>query len=265
MGAGYLDRNWPPALKESGAWPLASLRQSFLNGSLIRLVDPDAVLSGKIVEFVEKGDFGVGSAQKPDGRYERVWFEDAIGRDEVAFEADVCLLQKSKTKALKTEPEPGPNPTPQPEPGPAPAPTPEPGPDPGQASRVLNVSGNVPPETLEPARHEAPAEAPVRIGPEGSCRFPRYGRWEDGQEPRGRSAADPERPGPGGRSQNRRRVTGARIPVSLTATPRGAVSPWMPARGADVERATPGTRRRSCRPPWPDRPSSEPTRSAGVR
>ena len=34
---------------------------------------------------------------------------------------------------------------------------------------------------------------------------------------------------------------------------------------ADVERATPGTRRRSCRPPWPDRPSSEPTRSAGVR
>jgi len=32
VGAGYIDRNWPPALKESGAWPLASLRQSFLNG-----------------------------------------------------------------------------------------------------------------------------------------------------------------------------------------------------------------------------------------
>lgn len=30
VGAGYLDRNWPPALKESGAWPLSSLRQSFL-------------------------------------------------------------------------------------------------------------------------------------------------------------------------------------------------------------------------------------------
>ena len=26
VGAGYLDRNWPPALQESGAWPLASLR-----------------------------------------------------------------------------------------------------------------------------------------------------------------------------------------------------------------------------------------------
>jgi hypothetical protein len=29
VGAGYLDRNWPPALKDAGAWPLASLRQSF--------------------------------------------------------------------------------------------------------------------------------------------------------------------------------------------------------------------------------------------
>ena len=147
VGAGYLDRNWPPALKESGAWPLASLRQSFLNGSLTRLVDPDAVLSGKIVEFVEKGDFGVGSAQRPDGSYGRVWFEEAIGRDEVAFEADVFLLQKSKAKALKTKPEPGSSPTPQPEPGPGPALTPEPGPDPGPASKILHVSGNVPPET----------------------------------------------------------------------------------------------------------------------
>ena len=30
VGAGYLDLHWPPALKESGAWPLLSLRQSFL-------------------------------------------------------------------------------------------------------------------------------------------------------------------------------------------------------------------------------------------
>jgi hypothetical protein len=40
VGAGYIERNWPPALKDSGAWPLASLRQSFLNGSLTRLIDP---------------------------------------------------------------------------------------------------------------------------------------------------------------------------------------------------------------------------------
>ncbi len=42
VGAGYIERNWPPALKDTGAWPLASLRQSFLNGSLTRLLDPDA-------------------------------------------------------------------------------------------------------------------------------------------------------------------------------------------------------------------------------
>ena len=42
VGAGYIDRNWPPAFKDSGAWPLASLRQSFLNGALTRLLDPDA-------------------------------------------------------------------------------------------------------------------------------------------------------------------------------------------------------------------------------
>ena len=64
VGAGYIERNWPPALKESGAWPLASLRQSFLNGSLTRLVDPDAVLRSKIVEFVGRGDFGLASGQK---------------------------------------------------------------------------------------------------------------------------------------------------------------------------------------------------------
>ena len=39
VGAGYIERNWPPALKSSGEWPLASLRQSFLNGSLTRLLD----------------------------------------------------------------------------------------------------------------------------------------------------------------------------------------------------------------------------------
>jgi hypothetical protein len=31
VGAGYIERNWPQSLKESGAWPLKGLRQSFLN------------------------------------------------------------------------------------------------------------------------------------------------------------------------------------------------------------------------------------------
>ena len=78
VGAGYLERNWPPALKESGAWPMASLRQSFLNGSLTRLVDPDATLKNKVVQFVSNGDFGLASGRKPDDAYERVWFEEFV-------------------------------------------------------------------------------------------------------------------------------------------------------------------------------------------
>ena len=68
VGAGYIQRNWPPALRESGAWPLSSLRQSFLNGSLTRLVDPDAILRGKITEFVMGGEFGLASGRQPDGK-----------------------------------------------------------------------------------------------------------------------------------------------------------------------------------------------------
>ena len=89
VGAGYIERNWPPALKDSGAWPLASLRQSFLNGSLTRLVDPDAILKAKIVEFVARGDFGLASGQKTDGSYDRLWFEELIALDEVVFDAGV--------------------------------------------------------------------------------------------------------------------------------------------------------------------------------
>jgi hypothetical protein len=116
VGAGYIERNWPPALKDSGAWPLASLRQSFLNGSLTRLVDADAILKAKIVEFVGRGDFGLASGRKTDGSYDRLWFEELIAPDEVAFEAGVFLLMKDSAKALKSgaQLEPGSGPSPQP-------------------------------------------------------------------------------------------------------------------------------------------------------
>jgi hypothetical protein len=102
VGAGYLERNWPPALKESGAWPLASLRQSFLNGSLTRLVDPDAILKNRIVEFVVNGDFGLASGQRTDGKYERLWFQEGVAPEEAGFEADVFLLRKGTAQALKS-------------------------------------------------------------------------------------------------------------------------------------------------------------------
>jgi hypothetical protein len=91
-------------LKESGAWPLASLRQSFLNGALTRLLDPDGVLKTKLVEFVGRGDFGLASGPKPDGCYERLWFSKPVPADEVAFESGVVLLKKAKAEELKKNP-----------------------------------------------------------------------------------------------------------------------------------------------------------------
>jgi hypothetical protein len=101
VGASYLDRNWPPALKDSGAWPLTSLRQSFLNGALTRLPDPDATLRKKIVEFVQKGEFGLASGQAPGG-FQRMWFQECVEPDEISFEPGVFLVSRSRAQALKT-------------------------------------------------------------------------------------------------------------------------------------------------------------------
>jgi len=148
VGAGYIERNWPPALKESGAWPLASLRQSFLNGSLTRLLDPDTVLRTKVVDFVVKGDFAVASGQNADGTYQRIWFNEEMAPDEVAFESGVFLLLKSKAKELSKKPEPSPEPKPEPEstPEPHPTPEPEPTPQPEPSQRKFVISGDIPPE-----------------------------------------------------------------------------------------------------------------------
>ena len=148
VGAGYIERNWPPALKESAAWPLASLRQSFLNGSLTRLVDPDAILKAKIVEFVSRGDFGLASSRNLDGSYERVWFEELVAPDEVSFDAGVFLLKKDSARALKVEP--SPKLVPQPRPGsitsPQPPVDPGPGATGGASTKTLRLIGSVPPE-----------------------------------------------------------------------------------------------------------------------
>lgn len=152
IGAGYIDRNWPPALKDCGAWSLTSLRQSFLNGSLTRLLDPDAILRGKIVEFIERGDFGLTSGQKPDGTYERVWYMALISPEEVAFESGVFLLKKEKAKALKTGIEPRQSPELPSKPFPQPEPTPTPDHEPDAETIVekqtctLHLSGVIPPE-----------------------------------------------------------------------------------------------------------------------
>jgi len=154
VGAGYLDRNWPPALKETGAWPLASLRQNFLNGSLTRLVDPDAVLRSKIVEFVGRGDFGLASGRKLDGTYERLWLQEGVAPEEVTFEPDVFLLRKATAEKLRAgqpatrtaEPAPAPEPTTIMPPSPEHGATPGPSAELGSSKRMLRLAGTVPPE-----------------------------------------------------------------------------------------------------------------------
>lgn len=105
VGAGYIERHWPPALKDAGAWPLPSLRQSFLNGALTRLLNPDQVLRRKVVEFVESGDFGLASGANENGQYARVWHNETVHPDEVVFEHGVYLLTKAKAVQLRTKPE----------------------------------------------------------------------------------------------------------------------------------------------------------------
>ena len=156
VGAGYIDRHWPPTFKEAEAWPLTSLRQSFLNGVLTRLIDPDAVLRRQIVEFVAKGNFGLASGDKGDGQYERVWYAEPVGADEVAFESGVFLLTEAKAEQLRaaadeTQPlQPGLQPDPAVTTGTGP--TPDPGgtqgefPIPTGQKSTLRLRGTVPPE-----------------------------------------------------------------------------------------------------------------------
>ncbi len=155
VGAGYIDRHWPPAFKDTGAWPLTSLRQSFLNGALTRLMDPDAVLRRRIVEFVSDGDFGLASGDKGDGEYERVWYKEPVGAEEVAFESGVFLLTKAKAEQLRAAQEGGTQIPIEPPPPPVEPPT---GPDdsptdphvppvpPIGRKTTLKLRGTVPPE-----------------------------------------------------------------------------------------------------------------------
>jgi hypothetical protein len=149
IGAGYIDRHWPPAFKDSGAWPLGSLRQSFLNGTLTRLLDPDRVLRARIAEFVNKGEFGFGSGAEPAGGYRRVWFHEDIDPVEITFDADLYLLTKAVAARLKTPevtPPLGPEPTPPQSLVPPEEPSRPAEPPPSNLPASISVSGNIPAE-----------------------------------------------------------------------------------------------------------------------
>ncbi len=154
-GAGYLERKWPPPFKESGAWPLSSLRQAFLNGTLERLIDPDAYLRSKLPELVLRADFGLASGAQPGGSYSRVWFQEMLPPEEVTFDADVYLLTKKRARQLAVSSGQALTPSPG-----APAESPEelvltatagasPSPgavSPASAMRTIRISGEIPTE-----------------------------------------------------------------------------------------------------------------------
>ena len=152
VGAGYLDRNWPPAFKDTGAWPLTSLRQSFLTGALTRLIDPDAILRRQIVSFVSSGDFGFASGRTEDGGFQRLWHSEPIAAPEVSFETDVFLLTKPKAEALKAgskvpvPDQPDPSPEPRPDRAHESEPRTSPQPTPPSLDTTIRVAGNIPSE-----------------------------------------------------------------------------------------------------------------------
>ena len=145
VGAGYVGRNWPVALKESGIWPLQGLRQSFLDGSLVRLVDPERTLREQIVRWVEAGEFGLASGQRSDGCYQRVWFKESVRQEEITFDASTFLMTRDGATAL-TQPGQTPLPPIVVEGKQTAEPVVQPGQQPTTAFVTLRISGPLRPE-----------------------------------------------------------------------------------------------------------------------
>ena len=119
VSAGYVQRHWPPALTAGGAWPLTGLRQSFLDGSLTRLLDPDATLRRLIGGWVESGEFGLASGERLGGGYGRLWHAERTSADEIAFEPGVFLLTRAAAEARLNPPAQAQAAAPAPQPAPA--------------------------------------------------------------------------------------------------------------------------------------------------
>lgn len=100
IGAGYIDRKWPPALLASGAWPLSGLRQSFLDGSLTRLIDADHILQSYIAQWVEAGEFGLATGIRPDGGYQRIRYQQLVSPADIELDSDTYLLKRSAIDSL---------------------------------------------------------------------------------------------------------------------------------------------------------------------
>jgi hypothetical protein len=100
IGASYIERNWPPALKESGTWPLASLKAAFFQGHFTRLEKADDALRQTILRAVSQGTLGL-ACGKDASQFDRVWFKESVELPDITFDYDTYLLTPKKAKALK--------------------------------------------------------------------------------------------------------------------------------------------------------------------
>ena len=173
VSAGYVERNWPPALAGGGAWPLTGLRQSFLDGSLTRLLDPDATLRRLIAGWVESGEFGLASGERLGGGYARLWHGERPLSEEIAFEPGVFLLTRSAADQLRNPPQPAEPPADTQAPANAPVPAqsgypsplaaPAVSPTPG-VSPIANVPAAAPP--LMPAAEKVALRLTADVPPD---------------------------------------------------------------------------------------------------
>ncbi|MCL4785388.1 MAG: DUF499 domain-containing protein [Verrucomicrobia bacterium] len=100
IGSSYIERNWPPALKESGTWPMAGLKAAFFQGHFTRLEKADEALKTTVGRAVSQGFFGLASG-KDVNQFDRVWFKETVEPADITFDYDTYLLTAAKAKALK--------------------------------------------------------------------------------------------------------------------------------------------------------------------
>src|SRR5271166_528313 len=85
IGASYIERNWPPALKEASSWPLASLKAAFFQGQFTRLEKADDALRQTISRAVQQGTLGLASG-KDAAKFDRVWFKESVDAADITFD-----------------------------------------------------------------------------------------------------------------------------------------------------------------------------------
>ena len=100
IGASYIERNWPPAFKESGAWPLAGLKAAFFQGQFTRLEKADDALRTTIVRAVTQGALGLASG-KDASNFDRVWFKESVDGADITFDYDTYVLLARVAAGLK--------------------------------------------------------------------------------------------------------------------------------------------------------------------